>query len=320
MSSRNHRLYTFFYKRIIFMRFCAHFLLFAIKMRVKEVVFVSMFHDFQTLHVKQVYLLVKDLDRAIYFYRDILGFKITTKEEHSCWFGTDKQALIHVEEDHHADTSLITLGLYHFALLLPNRSDLARMILRLKEMRYPVSGASDHGVSEAIYLDDPDGNGIEIYVDKDSLLWPKKDGEINMYTHPLNIENVLSSMDTYVFNGIHPDTIIGHIHFYVDSIKEVEIFYTNVLGFKKVFLYKNSALFISDRLYHHHIGLNTWQKGAPLRGHRHVGLKAYTLYIPKQYYLSFIHRLSDHRIPLLTESGQSYILDPLNQKIYISTK
>lgn len=277
------------------------------------------FHSNQHMFVKEVYLLVNNLERSIHFYRDILGLTVLESREDYARLGTRIHSLIHLTQDKLAKPLSITLGLYHFALLLPERKELAKMIYRLKEMNYPLTGASDHGVSEALYLDDPNGHGIEIYVDRDEKDWPLDHGKTTMFTKQMDVRGVLSSLDHYTFKHIHEQTIMGHLHLHVDSIPNAQSFFMDVLGFQKVLLYGGQALFISDQGYHHHIGLNTWHQGAPLCEERQIGLKGYKLFIPKDSYLSFIHRLENAHIPLLTDNGIPYIVDPLQQKIYIET-
>jgi len=276
------------------------------------------FHDHSTMFISKVYVLISDMSRSLYFYCDILGLKLLENKGKESILGTSHRELIHLIEDVHALPQSITLGLYHIALLLPNRVELARMIYRLKEKKYPITGASDHGVSEALYLDDPDGNGIEIYVDRDEKDWPVQHGKMTMFTQALDIKNLLLELPKYAFESIHEDTILGHIHLHVDSLKTGHSFFIGVLGFEETLLYGESALFISDKGYHHHIGLNTWHEGAPLCEKNQVGLKGYVLNVPKERYLPFIRRLEAHHIPLLVELGVSYIIDPLEQRVYVN--
>jgi catechol 2,3-dioxygenase len=279
---------------------------------------MKLFHNHQAMSISKVYLLIKDLNRSLFFYHQILGLNILSRNDKEVLLGTSHHELVHLTEDVHASPQSITLGLYHFALLLPNRLELARMIYRLKEMKYPVTGASDHGVSEAIYLDDPDGNGIEIYVDREASNWPIQHGKMTMFTHALDIKSVLQELPEYHFESIHNDTIMGHLHLHVDSLDTAKSFYIDTLGFQEMLLYGDSALFVSDQGYHHHLGLNTWHKGAPLCEKNQVGLKGFVLNMPKNNYLSFIQRLESKHIPILTEPNGSYIEDPLKQKIYVN--
>ncbi len=152
-----------------------------------------------------------------------------------------------------------TAGLYHAAIRFPERKDLASMFIHLNEHKYPLGGFADHGVSEALYLSDPDGNGIELTVDKPRSRWQFKNGEIEMVTENLDIDNLLSELPAnFHWSGIHPNTTIGHIHLNVSHLERAEEFYCGVLGFGVMQRSFPGALFISAGGYHHHIGLNTW--------------------------------------------------------------
>jgi catechol 2,3-dioxygenase len=163
----------------------------------------------------------------------------------------------------------------------------------LIEVRYPLQGAADHLVSEALYLADPDGNGIEIYADRPPSAWPRRDGQLQMATEPLDAPGLLTELadDGRPWEGLPPQTRIGHIHLHVADLKQAEDFYCRGLGFDLVTHYppqqmtksSPSALFISAGGYHHHIGLNTWAgRGAPPPPPSSVGLRFYTLYLPNR--------------------------------------
>ncbi len=173
-------------------------------------------------------------------------------------------------------------GLYHFALLHPTRADLARTLAHLLAQRYPLQGASDHGVSEAIYLADPEGNGIEIYVDRPRSAWPIANGALRMVTDRLDVENLLAEADgDRAWVGLPVGTTLGHMHLHVDRIDRAQWFYCDVLGFDLVQRYGPSALFVSAGGYHHHIGLNTWAGvGAPPPAADMVGLVFYEIALP----------------------------------------
>lgn len=274
------------------------------------------YHNHETMHFTSVTLLVKDLSRSIEFYQDILKFIVTYKDKQKIGFGANPyETIIHLIEDRNAIEQDITLGLYHFAILLPTRGELARIIRALSANSYPITGASDHGVSEAIYLDDPDGNGLEIYVDKNESLWPKSNQELSMVTLPLDIQNLMQEDNQEPYLSIHKQSILGHMHLHVDNLDEGSHFYLSALGFQITQNYMQSALFLSDEGYHHHIGLNIWHKGAPLCKPKQVGLKEMSLFVPKSKYIHFARSLLDAHISIFVEQDYQYIIDPVGIKI-----
>lgn len=282
---------------------------------------MSTYHGSQTMHIQSALFLIKDLKRSIEFYVDILGFHLISNESGKATLGANHNIpLLHLIEHRAALPYDLTLGLYHVAYLVPSRSALAEVIYRLKNKRYPVTGASDHGVSETLYLDDPDGNGIEIYRDRDTSEWPVEDGRMTMYTKPLDILDVMRQLPDQPSNSMHEDTIIGHMHFHVKELKEAENFYCDILGFQPVLYYMKSALFISDHGYHHHLGLNTWNGPAALPKEKQVGLKSYVIFVPKDAYPALLRRLAQHHVPMIVEGESRYIVDLLNQKIIFNVE
>jgi catechol 2,3-dioxygenase len=242
------------------------------------------FHGQPNTFVSEVHLKISNLTKSVQFYTDIIGLQILSRSEKLASLTADGvNTLVVLEEIDNATANTgRKTGLYHIALLLPNRPQLANTLYHLLETRYPLQGASDHLVSEAIYLADPDGNGIEIYTDRPEDTWKKYDGTIEMATNPLNAEDLLAQRDTESFVGLPPETIMGHIHLQVSSIKESEEFY-QALGFYAVNRYGLQALFISTGGYHHHIGLNTWNSaGASAPSENEVGLKTFTVKFPNE--------------------------------------
>ena len=296
------------------------FLIFHYKMRL-EVDSMYKFHNKNTMHFKSLTLLIQDMRRSLAFYVDILGFKILSQDAHQSVLTADGTSpLITLLDDRNALPIEITQGLYHFALLLPTRGALASIIKQLSDKHFPISGASDHGVSEAIYLDDPDGNGIEIYRDLDESLWPVENGKMTMFTKPLDIKEIMSELPENKTYEIEKDLILGHLHFHVGNLKDAEIFFCKAIGFDPMLEYMKSALFISNHGYHHHLGLNIWNGDAPLNKEKQVGLKSYVLFIPKNDYPAFTRRLTEHRISLMTDGDQKYIRDILNQRIILEVE
>lgn len=234
--------------------------------------------------VGPVALTVGDLERSERFYRDMIGFKVLGRMGDTITLGADgTTALLAITGQPGARRLPRTTGLYHFAILVPSRVALARSLRQLAEAHWPLSGASDHLVSEALYLDDPDGNGIEIYRDRPREEWPRPNGQIQMATDPLSIDSLIDELahDPSPWNGIAPGTIIGHVHLHVADLRAAEEFYHGVLGFDIIQRYGPSALFVSAGGYHHHIGLNTWAGvGAPPPPPGSVGLRSFDIRLP----------------------------------------
>jgi len=279
---------------------------------------MSIYHESTSMHFQEITLLIKNIKRSLEFYQEILGLQVIEQFQNKTVLSANrKDPLIILLEDRNAIPLGITLGLYHFALLLPDRGSLAHVIKQLIDKRYPITGASDHGVSEAIYLDDPDGNGIEIYKDRLESEWPLEHGKMTMFTKPMDIESVMKELPQTPYLNISEQTIMGHLHFHVGNLKDAEEFYSKALGFQVVLNYMKSALFISDQGYHHHLGLNIWNGDAPLNGEKQVGLKSYVLVVPKENYPAFTRRLQEHRVTILVDEHYKYLLDPLEQRIII---
>ncbi len=215
------------------------------------------------MKINNIRLLTRDARRLKSFYTDILGFYSELQDDGIIDLSAEigQGPLITLEESTSAqDRPGGSPGLYHVAILMPTRKDLARHLRRLAEERYPLQGFADHGVSEAIYLADPDGNGIELYVDRPADAWPRKKGEIEMFTKPLDLEDLLSELERGepAWDGIHPDARIGHIHLQVSDLTTSGAFYHDVLGYDITQKNFPGALFLASDGYHHHIGLNSW--------------------------------------------------------------
>jgi len=236
-------------------------------------------------HIGSLHLVVPNLARALVFYQDSLGFSLLERHEESAILGPagGRPLLTLTARPDARPRPTRTAGLYHFAILLPSRADLARSLQRLAEKRYPLQGASDHGVSEALYLADPDGNGIEIYVDRPRDEWPRRNGDLQMVTEPLDVEDLLKTLTPgeHLWEGLPAGTRIGHIHLQVGDLGRAQAFYQDTLGFDLVQRYGPSAAFLSAGGYHHHVGLNTWAgAGVPPAPADALGLVSYTIVFP----------------------------------------
>ena len=230
-----------------------------------------------------VHLTVTDLDRAVDHYTNRLGFRVHSRAGNEARLGAGARDLLVLAGDPGARRVRGTTGLFHFAVLVPSRADLGRALAHLVETRTPVSGASDHGVSEALYLSDPDGNGIEIYRDRPRAEWPVRDGGLEMVTDPLDTDGVLAARGSVAdaSGALAAGTVIGHVHLHVSRLEPAERFYRDVVGLDLMQRWGHSALFLSAGGYHHHLGLNTWAGvGAPAPPPGAVGLRYFEIRLP----------------------------------------
>jgi len=228
-------------------------------------------------HIGQVSLTVRDLERSLSFYREVLGFVELGPGRLGPAGG---RVLIELHERKDAIVKpRRSAGLFHFAILVPSRAALGRSLRRLAETRWPMSGAADHLVSEALYLNDPDGLGIEIYRDRPRDTWRMANGELAMATDPLDLEAIHDEPGAETpWNGLEAGTIMGHVHLHVPHIDTAEAFYCGRIGFDPIVRRYPGALFVSAGGYHHHLGLNTWAGiGAPPPPENSAGLRSFTI-------------------------------------------
>jgi catechol 2,3-dioxygenase len=214
------------------------------------------------LRVRSVALDVSDLPRSADFYERVLGLPLIARGEHRAALGTDPERPSLLLGDLADPTPLPpgATGLYHVAWLHPSRAALADTVRRVAGTRWPFEGASDHGVSEALYLSDPDGLGIEIYVDRPREQWRRpSDGHgVSMVTLPLDLEDLLAQSTQEPDPTIAPSTGVGHVHLKVAEVPRTAAFYRDALGLDEQ-AQLPSAAFLAAGGYHHHVGLNSWQ-------------------------------------------------------------
>lgn len=204
-----------------------------------------------------VRLQVSDLKRSRAFYQQILGFDVVNETSNSLRLAAHGRILIELQAGATTPLPPRHLGLYHFAILLPDRASLGRCLTHLAQRNVRL-GASDHLVSEALYLSDPDGLGIEIYRDRPRPEWRTHGHEIAMATHHLDFESVMAAANGSAWNGMPAGTVIGHLHLHVGDIEEARRFYHEALGFDLMAWSYPGALFFSAGGYHHRLGTNTW--------------------------------------------------------------
>ena len=212
--------------------------------------------------IASVALQVGDLERSVWFYTVVIGLRPISATDGQAALGVAGTTLVELHELPGA-TPVVVLatGMYHLAILVGSRVELGRSLARLVGRRYALGGASDHLVSEALYLSDPDGNGIEIYRDRPRADWPMLDGRPKIDTLPLDLRALLDDARTATrpWTGLADDATLGHIHLQVHDLAAVRAFYVDLLGFEVIAdMSAMGALFVSAGGYHHHIGLNTW--------------------------------------------------------------
>ncbi len=280
------------------------------------------FHKKPATFVENVHLKVENLDRSLKFYQTILGFDILERTSESAKLTTDGEtSILSLEQP----SDVIpkqgrTSGLYHFAILLPSKTDLANFVVHLAQNQIPI-GSSDHQVSLALYFNDPDGNGIEVYCDRDAAEWTWQGDQVVMTVDPLDFDDLLKhATSTTAWQGMPKDTVMGHIHLHVSEIKSAEEFYVKGLGFKVVTRYGGQAIFLSTADYHHHIGVNVWNGvGAPTPPENSVGLSSYTLNYPDEgARQEAINRLKELGAQVKESSNQWVTKDPSGNRIILA--
>jgi catechol 2,3-dioxygenase len=232
------------------------------------------------LHIGSVGLVARNLDVLASYYQKLLGLTVLERTVRMARLGVAGVTLIEIEHRPNAKPDdAREAGLYHTAFLMPTRTDHARWILHIARNRIPITGASDHGVSEAFYLDDPEGNGIEVYNDRPQDRWQRQDGLVVMQTKQLDVEAILRDLDRENANySAAPEGLrIGHIHLRVGSVEQAEEFYRGPIGLDLT-RRRGGATFMSSGGYHHHVGGNVWHSdGAGRRDDQRAGLAWFSM-------------------------------------------
>jgi catechol 2,3-dioxygenase len=265
-----------------------------------------------------VHLTVSDLERSLAYYERAVGLQLHGRDNGTARLGAGAEDLLVLYEQAGAAPAPRNTGLFHFALLLPSRHDLARWLARAANTQIPLEGMSDHLVSEAIYLRDPDWHGIEIYRDRPRAEWEREGEFVRMATNPLDIPAVMSALedDEPDFERMPPGTTMGHVHLQVADIPSAEQFYTEVLGFDVQARYGTQATFVSAGGYHHHLGANTWNsRGAAPAPEGSAALRHATVLIPDDSELERIAaRVAD---AAASADGGIYVRDPSQNKLLL---
>lgn len=266
---------------------------------------------------------VADINRSLEFYTKVIGFKVLSQNHQRASLGTALGSILVLEEMKGARRpSDSSTGLYHTAILFPNRRSLAIKIAQLVELKIPF-GQSDHLVSEAFYLSDPDGNGLELYRDRPKSEWGWADGSVKMAVDPIDFNSFFAEIfpdePALENRSVPADTRLGHIHLRVAEIKSSEDFYQRILGFD-VTARMPGALFLSAGGYHHHLGMNVWQsRGGLPPAEPAAGLREYSILLPDEAeFERLVNRLEGEGVTIRTESDSISVADPSRIQIRLT--
>ncbi|MBO1513960.1 VOC family protein [Metabacillus bambusae] len=283
---------------------------------------MNSFHSKPNTFVNHVHLKVENLIRSLEFYQNLMGFQVLNQSgKKAVLTANGITPLLTIEQpEDNIPKQMSTTGLYHYALLLPTRKDLGKLITRLLNEQYPLQGASYHGTHDALYFQDPDGNGIEVAVDTEPSTWRDKTGEMDFSKNgPMDVESVIAAANGERWNGIPEGTIIGHIHLHVSDLEKTKEFYHDGLGLDIVMDIPNQAVFFSSGGYHHHIGTNIWNgKNAPKPAPNSVGMLFYTLVTPnEETRKSMVKKLEALDYRVTEKKGELFTEDPSGNRILL---
>lgn len=271
----------------------------------------------QELEIGRVQIRVSNLERSLDFYQNVVGLKVLRQHGREAELTADgKQVLLVLRE---IDEARIlrrnsAAGLYHFAILVPDRPSLGLVLRNLIASGIHV-GQGDHLVSEALYIEDPDNNGIELYRDRPRDTWKyEAGGHVVMTTDPVDVDGLLAASEGLSWTGLPAGTVIGHVHFHVGDLAEAKRFYVDAVGFEVMANYGAAAMFISAGGYHHHMGLNTWAgQGAPAAPTNAAGIDYFTLLLPDSGAVQEVaERVKQAGYPVEEADGIVTLKDPWN--------
>ena len=270
-----------------------------------------------------VHLTVSDLGRSIEYYTEAVGLRVSDRGADRASFGVGGEELLVLVEEPGAISSVGYTGLYHFALLVPERRQLARWLAHAARDGVPLVGLSDHFVSEALYLADPDGHGIEIYWDRPRQLW---EGLVDtrMTTLPLDVGSLLAELDdpgTEPFDGLPSGSTMGHVHLRVASLEETVSFYRDTIGFGLMAQLGQQAAFLGAGGYHHHLGANTWESaGAEAPPHGSAALRHATIVLADHTELEAVRaRLLEGGWAAELRDGSLQVRDPSGNLLHLTS-
>lgn len=273
------------------------------------------------LRIGAVGLKARDLSRLTDFYSQAIGLGVLDRGTKTARLGAGGVTLLELEDAPGASPDdPRTAGLYHTAFLQPTRADLARWLVHAAQNRVQLTGASDHLVSEAIYLDDPEGNGIEVYRDRLPEEWRWSGGRIQMATDRLDLDNLAADAGNTTYAGAPDGLRIGHIHLRVGDLAPTQQFYSDVVGLKPT-AGRGGALFMSSGRYHHHVGSNVWHSaGAGKRDEDRAGLSWFAIEAADAAERdAVLKRLKDANVPVTNSAHGPEARDPYGTRVRFST-
>lgn len=285
-------------------------------------------------HIGHVSLTVGDLERQIEFYEKVIGLQVRERDEHSASLGAGRADLLRLTQVPGAGRQRGTTGLYHFAILLPDRRELARVVARLFAFQYR-NYPTDHIMTKTTYLDDLEGNGIELYAESpEDGMWSlangeyvtrRADGSLSDGREPLDVEALFKNLkeDDRLDVPMPPETKIGHVHLHVRDLQEAVDFYHGIIGFDVMGVAKAFRMgFVSAGGYHHHVGLNTWQgEGAPAPAPNSLGMRYFSVVLPDQAALDqVLGRVRDVGLPTEQTEAGLLVRDPSQNGVVLSAQ
>lgn len=271
------------------------------------------------LEMGVVELLVNDMSRQRHFYQDLVGLAVLDESSNSAVLGYEDRPILKLVEDKNKPfPATRSAGLYHSATVFETRSALAHALLRiLTDFPQLYTGSADHLVSEAFYFNDPEGNGVELYFDKDPTIWIWNNGQIEMDSVYIDVkEYILAHGQTSTTQAKK----MGHVHLKVGSIAEAKRFYVEVLGFR-ITAEMPTALFVSDGQYHHHLGMNVWESNGAGQRQPTLGLSSFVMMLDKKSDLEKLEaRLNKFGVDFKKNSDQIIVFDPWLNQLFFEVK
>jgi catechol 2,3-dioxygenase len=271
-----------------------------------------------------VHLTVANLETQLAFYQGVLGFQVHRREGDTASLGAGRDDLLRFTEQKGARPARRTTGLYHFCLLVPARVELAQLLRRIADTSSPVQGLVDHHTAEAIYLADPEGNGIEIDSDWPRERWPSAQEMLRLGNAPLDVDGLMAELPNAPgdWPGLHADSTIGHVHLHVSDLASAREFYHGILGFDEMMQIPGQAGFVSAGGYHHHVAYNIWAGvGAPPPPADTTGLRHFTVQLPDEAALSLVlSRVRAAGLPVEETEGGQLVRDPSRNGVLLTTR